>query len=261
MAMRHHPQITFTISVPTTGATRPIGGRPIARRGSFLGLITVSCAVGLNGWAAVVKGVTVVLFTIPAHFGYGVLAALVTGESAGLPIPGETALVAAALLARHGNLSIPIVVAVAAGAAIVGDNLGYWFGRRAGRRALQAERGPFRHHRWRLLGRGEVFFARYGAKAVFIARWVAGVRTVAAVVAGATGMPVGRFMIANALGALAWAASTGTLVFMFGGVGAAIALASGTAFAGAGAVVAAIGAWRSRPHNLAVPASAQEAAR
>lgn len=69
--------------------------------------------------------------SIPAHLGYGVLAGLVFGESAGLPIPGETALVGAGLLAASGQLSLPLVIGVTASAAILGDNLGFWFGRRA----------------------------------------------------------------------------------------------------------------------------------
>lgn len=96
------------------------------------------------------------IFTVPTHLGYGVLAGLIAGESAGLPIPGETALISAALLAGSGALSLPVVIAVATIAAIVGDNFGYWTGRRAGRRALLAERGPFRRHRTHLLAKGEV---------------------------------------------------------------------------------------------------------
>ena len=83
------------------------------------------------------------LVSVPAHLGYTVLAALVAGESAGLPIPGETALVSAALLVGSGGLSLPLVVGVAAVAAIVGDNIGYWFGRRAGRRASPRAAGRF----------------------------------------------------------------------------------------------------------------------
>lgn len=172
--------------------------------------------------------------SVPSHVGYGVLAALIAGESAGLPIPGETALISAALLTGPAGLSLPVVIGVAAGAAIVGDNIGYWFGRRAGRRALLAERGPFRRHRRHLMARGEVFFARHGVKAVVLGRFVAGVRVVAAVVAGATGMRAGAFLVANAVGAIGWAASTALLVSLLGSAGALIALVSGWALAGTG---------------------------
>lgn len=178
------------------------------------------------------------LVSVPANLGYTVLAGLVLGESAGLPIPGETALISAALLAGTGTLSLPMVIGVAALAAIVGDNLGYWFGRRAGRSALTARRGPFRGHRQHLLDRGEVFFARHGGKAVALGRFVAGVRVVTAIVAGASRMPVARFMVANAAGAIAWAGTTALLVWWLGALGAGIALASGWTIAGLGAAFA-----------------------
>lgn len=195
------------------------------------------------------------LLGVPAHLGYGALAGLVMGESAGLPIPGETALVAAALLAGSGRLSLPIVIAVAAGAAIVGDNVGYWMGRRAGRRALLAERGPFRRHRRHLLARGELFFARHGAKAVVVGRFVAGIRVAAAVVAGATGMGARTFVIANAVGAIAWASLTAMLVALLGAAGAIVVLVSGWALAGVGFLAGAVSAWRAR-RRLAVRAAA-----
>ena len=191
------------------------------------------------------------LLSIPAHLGYGAIALLVGGESAGLPVPGETALVTGALLAAAGHLSLPIVIAIAAAAAIAGDNIGYWVGRRGGRQALLARRGPLRAHRQRALGRGEEFFAKYGAKAVFVSRWVPGVRVVAALVAGATRMPVRGFMIANALGAVAWAATTGGMVFLLGPVGGAIVLATGIGITAAAAALALVR--RVRARRIAMP--------
>jgi membrane protein DedA with SNARE-associated domain len=70
------------------------------------------------------------LFNVPANLGYPLLFALVAGESAGAWIPGETALIVAASLASQGKLSLPIVIGIAAAAAIVGDNVGYQIGRR-----------------------------------------------------------------------------------------------------------------------------------
>ncbi|MEZ5080178.1 MAG: VTT domain-containing protein [Thermoleophilia bacterium] len=183
---------------------------------------------------------------IPSSIGYGALAALVGAESAGLPVPGETALLTAALLAAAGHLSIPLVIGVAAAAAIVGDNIGYWIGRKGGRRALVASRGPFRAHRQRALERGEAFFARHGSKAVFVSRWIPGVRVVAAVVAGATRMPIRGFAVANALGALAWAATTALVVYTLGPVGGAVVLVASGAVAGAGVAMALIMAPRRR---------------
>jgi membrane-associated protein len=186
------------------------------------------------------------LVSIPANLGYVALAALVAGESAGLPIPGETALISASLLVGAGGLSLPLVIGVAAIAAIVGDNFGYWFGRRAGRRALTAHRGPFRRHRQHLLDRGEAFFARHGGKAVVLGRFVVGVRIVTAVVAGASRMPIGRFMVANAIGAITWAVMTTSLVVWLGPLGAGIALASGWTLAALGGIAAALRSRRAR---------------
>lgn len=186
------------------------------------------------------------LVGVPPGLGYGALAVLVGGESAGLPIPGETALVTGSLLAAAGHLSLPLVIGIAAAAAIVGDNFGYWVGRKGGRRALMASRGPFRQHRQKALSRGEVFFTRHGSNAVFVSRWIPGVRVVAAVVAGATRMPIRSFMVANALGAVAWATTTAVLVYTLGTAGGAIILATGIGVAVAGTAIALVGRLRRR---------------
>ena len=116
---------------------------------------------------------------IPSNAGYAGVALLVGGESAGLPVPGETSLIAASVLASQGYLSLPLVIAAAA-AAIVGDNIGYLIGRSGGRLLI---RRPGRSRR--LLARAEIFFDRHGAKAVFLGRWVPWLRT-------ATGSRQGR---------------------------------------------------------------------
>ena len=84
--------------------------------------------------------------TVPPGIGYGALAALVGAESAGLPVPGETALVAASMLAAAGHLSLSLVIAVATIAGAAGDNVGYAMGRHLGRDALVSDRGLLRHH-------------------------------------------------------------------------------------------------------------------
>lgn len=176
--------------------------------------------------------------SVPSQIGYGALFGLVLGESAGIPLPGETALIAGGLLARSGQLSLPVVIAVAATAAMLGDNIGYWLGRRGGRAALLAPRGPLREHRRRVAVRGERFFERHGPKAVFLGRWISGVRVVAAVVAGASAMPWRTFLLYNALGAVAWAASVAGVAALLGPVAAAALYGAGLAAAGAGAAVA-----------------------
>jgi membrane-associated protein len=155
------------------------------------------------------------LLKIDANTAYLGLFGLVGAESSGLPVPGETALIAAAVLASHGRVHIESVIVIAAVAAMLGDNLGYAIGRTGGRRLL--ERGGFlEHHRRRILEQGEPFFARHGAKAVFLGRWVAGLRIAAAWLAGINRMPWRRFVFWNALGAVAWATSVGLLAYWLG---------------------------------------------
>ncbi len=155
------------------------------------------------------------MFAVPSQLGYPVLFGLVLGESAGLPVPGETALLTAGVLAGAGRLSLPRVIAVAIAAAVTGDTLGYWLGRRGGRAAL-THRGPFAAGRAHALERGERFFDRHGAKTVFLARFVPGVRVVAAVLAGASAMPWPRFAVYNVSGAFVWAATVASLASLVG---------------------------------------------
>jgi membrane protein DedA with SNARE-associated domain len=170
---------------------------------------------------------------LPLHIspavGYAGLAAFVGAESAGLPVPGETSLIAAAVLASQGHLSIQLVIAVAAGAAIVGDNLGYLFGRRGGRWLL-TRTGWAEDRRQRLLARGEVFFERHGGKAVFLARWLPWLRATAAWLAGASRMRWPRFLLWNALGGVAWATSIGLAACFLGKAAATVIGATSIVF-------------------------------
>lgn len=171
------------------------------------------------------------LVGVPAGLGYAAVFLLVGGESAGLPVPGETSLIAGAVLAARGHLSLPLVIAAAAGAAIVGDNLGYLIGGR-GVRWLLLRGGRRRSARARLLERGEAVFARYGAGAVFFGRWLPLLRVTAAWMAGAGRMEWRRFALWNALGGLAWATSVGLLAFLLGTVASHAVLAIGLAMTG-----------------------------
>ncbi len=150
-----------------------------------------------------------------ASYGYVVLFFLVGLESLGIPLPGETALVTAAALAAGGHLSIYAVVTTAVAAAISGDNGGYWIGR-AGGIPLVRRYGRFIHLNESHLERTRRFFERHGPKTVFIARFIALLRTWAAVLAGAARMPYGTFMLYNALGAACWAVVVGALGYVFG---------------------------------------------
>jgi membrane protein DedA with SNARE-associated domain len=148
-------------------------------------------------------------------YGLVLLFALIAAESAGVPLPGETALIAAAILAERGHYSIVWVIVVAATAAIVGDNIGYWIGRTGGR-ALLERWGPVRRYAERALPPGERFFAKHGGKTVFIGRFVAVLRVTAAWLAGITHMSWWRFFLWNAAGGIVWATGVSLLAFYFG---------------------------------------------
>jgi membrane protein DedA with SNARE-associated domain len=148
-------------------------------------------------------------------YGLVLLFGIVAAESAGVPVPGETALIAAAILAERGHYSIVSVIVVAAAAAIIGDNFGYWIGRTGGR-ALLERWGPIRRYAERALPPGERFFRRHGGKTVFIGRFVAVLRVTAAWLAGITHMPWWRFFLWNAAGGIVWATGVSLLAYYFG---------------------------------------------
>ncbi len=180
---------------------------------------------------------------------YLLLFALVAGESAGLLLPGETALITAGVLAGDGRLEIALVIAVAAVGAVLGDNLGFAGGRYGGRRLLESPRVPFAHHRAVWLDRGDAFFARHGGKAVLLGRFVIGVRVVVAWVAGINGLPWRVFAIWNLLGGVLWATTVGLLSYWFGTVIERDLKLAG--YVGVGVALVAIPAyvlWRRRRH-------------
>jgi membrane protein DedA with SNARE-associated domain len=148
-------------------------------------------------------------------FGYPLLFLLVMSESGGVPIPGETALIAAAVLASQGKLQIELVIPLAAAAAIVGDNIGYTIGRKGGRWLLQRP-GAFQRQRLEVLRVGEPFFKVHGAKAVFFGRFLLGLRVWASWLAGATRMRWRSFALWNALGGISWASAVGLIAYFIG---------------------------------------------
>src|ERR1700722_1680355 len=147
--------------------------------------------------------------------GYPLLFLIVMCESSGLPVPGETGLITAAVLASQGNLKIVPVIALAAAAAIVGDNIGYLIGRKGGRWLLQRP-GIFHRQRRQVLITGEPFFERHGPKAVFFGRFLLGLRVWASWLAGATHMHWRSFFLWNALGGICWATAIGLLAYFLG---------------------------------------------
>ena len=156
------------------------------------------------------------LLGLPPLLVYAGLFVVVGAESSGVPLPGETSLIAAAILAsQHAGLSIEVVIATAAVAAIIGDNIGFVLGRKAGRQLLTRE-GRWMERRRRFLVKGEAFFAKHGSRAVFLARWLPGLRVVGSWLAGAHHMRWRTFLLWNALGGIAWAASIGIAAYLFG---------------------------------------------
>ncbi|HEX4564935.1 MAG TPA: DedA family protein [Solirubrobacteraceae bacterium] len=147
--------------------------------------------------------------------GYPLLVLIVMGESSGVPLPGETALITAAVLASTGELKIELVIPLAAGGAIVGDNLGYLVARKGGRWLLERP-GRFERQRREVLVIGEGFFERHGPKAVFFGRFILGLRTWASWLAGATRMPWRSFVLWNALGGVCWATGVGLIAYFLG---------------------------------------------
>ena len=152
---------------------------------------------------------------VAQNIGLPVVFLLIAIETMGIPVPGETALIPAGTDASRGRLPIDAVIAVAAAAAILGDNVGFAIGRKLGRRLLTAP-GPFLHHRRRVIAVAEPFFDRHGPKADFLGRWVTGLRITAAWMAGVTRMSWPTFLFWNALGGIAWATSIGLLAYFVG---------------------------------------------
>jgi membrane protein DedA with SNARE-associated domain len=144
-----------------------------------------------------------------AHYGYFAIFMIITLESAGLPLPGETVLLTSAAYAGStGNINIAVVVAIAATAAILGDNAGYWVGRRWGL-PLLLRKGHLiglDHGRLKL---GQYLFRQHGGKIVFFGRFTAILRAYAAVLAGVNRLDARRFFAFNALGGVIWAGSMG----------------------------------------------------
>lgn len=174
------------------------------------------------------------LVDVAGHVGYPVLFLLVMAEAGGVPVPGETALIAAGVVASQGRLDIALVIGLAALAAILGDNIGYAVGRHGGRRLLERP-GRLERHRRRVLDKGEPFFDRHGPKAVFLGRWILGLRVWASWLAGITRMPWPSFLFWNAAGGITWALTVGIVAYVVGdkaetvirtaGLGALVAVA------------------------------------
>lgn len=149
------------------------------------------------------------------RWGYLAVGAMIGVESFGVPAPGQTIMVAAAVYAGAGRMNIFAVAAIAFVAAVLGDNIGYWIGVRGGRKvALRWGRYVFLTPE--RLARAEGFFARRGGRIVLVARFIDGLRQFNGVIAGITAMPWRTFLIYNAIGAALWVAFWTTIAFLLG---------------------------------------------
>src|SRR3954465_1272634 len=149
------------------------------------------------------------------RWGYLAVAAVIGVESFGVPAPGQTIMVAAAIYAGAGRLNVFAVAAIACVASVLGDNVGYWIGVRGGRRLVH------RFGRYILitperLDRAERFFARRGNRIVVGARFIGGLRQLNGVIAGITAMPWRTFLIYNAIGAALWVGWWTTISYFLG---------------------------------------------
>ena len=150
-----------------------------------------------------------------ALYTYPVLLGLVLLESLGIPLPGEIALVTAAAYASHGHVSILVVIALAAAGASVGGVLGYLIGLKGGL-PLIAHYGGYVGIRRSHLAKAHEFFERYGSKTILFGRFIALLRTWAAVVAGAASMSFPKFVTYNTIGSVVWAIVFGAVGYYFG---------------------------------------------
>jgi membrane protein DedA with SNARE-associated domain len=149
------------------------------------------------------------------RWGYLAVAGFIGVESFGIPAPGQTIMVAAAIYAGAGRLNVFAVAAIAFVAAVLGDNVGYWIGARGGRRLV---------HRWgkyafitpERLDKAEKFFARRGNRIVVVARFIDGLRQLNGVIAGITAMPWRTFLIYNAIGAALWVGWWTAIAYLLG---------------------------------------------
>ncbi len=151
-----------------------------------------------------------------AAYGYWTLIVALLLENAGVPLPGETVLLFASFLAySQHELHLGLIILFGTLACTLGDNLGYFIGHRGGRPLLDRYQRFFRI-RPRTIARGERLFERHGAKTVFVARFIFGMRIITGPLAGVLRMPWKKFVLFNFLGAVLWVSTISSIGFLFG---------------------------------------------
>jgi membrane protein DedA with SNARE-associated domain len=192
------------------------------------------------------------------NYGYAAVFLLVGAESLGVPLPGETILIAAAIYAGATHrLSVWAVFAVAAAAAIIGDNIGFWIGDKGGYRLLRRYGRYIRADATKIKV-GRLVFDRHGGKVVFFGRFVSVLRTYAAFLAGTLKMPWRRFLPFNASGGIVWAAVYSFVPYEVGGAinGASHTIDIGLGAAAVVLIIAAVVIVRRKANQLAASAEA-----
>lgn len=190
------------------------------------------------------------LDTLSALALYAFVGGLVFVESGllvGFFLPGDTVLFAAGLYAAdpRSGASVAVLATVVLVAAVTGDAVGYWFGRRTGPALLRREGRVLNREN---LARAQRFYDRYGVLAIVAARWIPWVRVFAPVLAGVAGMPYGRFLAANVVGAVTWGVGLVVLGYYAASVPAlkGSAIAVGITVTVLSLVAAAVRAYRER---------------
>ena len=156
------------------------------------------------------------ILSLIGQYGYLIVFFGVMLESMGMPLPGETILIAAGVMVQRGHLDLGDAVAFGVLGAVVGDQIGYWVGRE-GRRPFVLRWGRYVLITPERLERAEAFFARHGGKAVFLARFVTGLRVFGALAAGMSRMHWRTFFLYNALGGAVWATAAVAAGYLLGG--------------------------------------------
>ena len=169
----------------------------------------------MHNGASVADSVFQLLSRFFAHYGYWVVFLGVMLENGGLPVPGETILLFSGFLAYHGRLSLGRAICTAIAGATLGDSLGYLVGRWGGTALVNRYRGRVLLSA-RRFDRAQAIFLRFGHWAVFVARFITGLRVIAGPLAGAFLMPYRRFLFFNFTGAVVWAFTVGWVGFLFG---------------------------------------------
>jgi membrane protein DedA with SNARE-associated domain len=149
------------------------------------------------------------------HYGYLAVGGILFLEDFGVPVPGETMLIAASLYAGTGSLNIWLVALVAVIGAVVGDNVGFAIGHYGGRKLIDRF-GKYVFLTPQRLDKVEDFFRKHGSWVVVIARFVEGLRQANGLIAGTVEMPWPKFLVANIAGAVGWVAVWATLGYFAG---------------------------------------------